>query len=775
MDNQVGVPNTDHRPVPEIDDIVLTIDQFHVCIIKFNRLGTLIAAGGSNGSIALLDFTTKTTSNVWNAHALGITNITWTRDGSKLFSSGLDNVLVMSDVLNGVVLKRMHIGTFILTAALNPRLNSQFFIHTQFGVKIGHLDSANPIKICEKEAFSTLSFDHRGKYILAGTSKGQIKAFTLEGKCLASSTLDSYQPIRNIYPTRRFNLVIVVASDMFIRVYELNELLKWKRDEVADTINTLYEPTSKTLWHSACASGDSDYIAALASTAHEVTIFERATEAIVATLCQSKKEIPLGLEWHPAKPAVASVCNGNIFIWKQRPRPCWAAYAPDFTELGENLVYREKESEFDVDDEDFPKDDGLGKNQTEELIDVETVTAPPGLCSSDEDDPNKIWGSVFFVSATPAVIPLKTTLPSQLRPKEGALPSSFLVSELHSNHFEPKKIHKKKKRKKTAENHHQHQNGIHNNNNGSILSPSPNDTQILHPPTLLTERLAPPQSTSMKDSPQTTSRKSSDAIESPPRLMRHRLKRKRPSKPSKSSSSPSPIKFQSYSSSPVEQTSPIYSPFSPTPSQTQQLHLSPVTPESVSLSSSTATPTHENWNVKNGDFNEHIPHMSRIRVPQSPHMSPQMSPIRIPQTPEMSPQMSPIRTPQMSPQMSPIRIPQTPQMSPQTSPMRIPHMSPVSSPQTPQLSPIRVPQMPPLLPPPPPPKQSQPQPTSSSPIIIPQQPQHRPSHPLASHPGLQNISSDEEEEEPPSKRQKRSSSTSSSSSSSAVNHAWDSD
>uniref|UniRef100_A0A914PRA0 Uncharacterized protein n=1 Tax=Panagrolaimus davidi TaxID=227884 RepID=A0A914PRA0_9BILA len=64
MDNQVGVPNTDHRPVPEIDDIVLTIDQFHVCIIKFNRLGTLIAAGGTNGSIAIVDFTTKTTSNV---------------------------------------------------------------------------------------------------------------------------------------------------------------------------------------------------------------------------------------------------------------------------------------------------------------------------------------------------------------------------------------------------------------------------------------------------------------------------------------------------------------------------------------------------------------------------------------------------------------------------------------------------------------------------------------------------------------------------------------
>uniref|UniRef100_A0A914Q886 Uncharacterized protein n=1 Tax=Panagrolaimus davidi TaxID=227884 RepID=A0A914Q886_9BILA len=383
---------------------------------------------------------------------------------------------------------------------------------------------------------------------------------------------------------------------MFLRVYELNELIKWKSDEIADTVNTLYDPTCKTLWHSACASGDSEYVAALASTAHEVTIFERSTEAIVATLCQSKKEIPLGLEWHPAKPAVASVCNGNIFIWKQRPRPCWAAYAPDFTELGENLVYREKESEFDVEDEDFPKDDGLGKNQAEEFLDVESVTAPPGLCSSDEEDPNKIGGSVFIVNASPAVIPLKTTLPSQLRLKDGIL--AFIPELKEPNHVEQHehKKHKKKKRKKSEEPYH-HQNGTHKN---EPLSPSPErDTPTLN----YNYNQRPP---SRIDSSQTTSRKSSDAfVESPPRAMRHRLKRKRPSKASKSSTSTSPEKRQSYSRSPSSsltyRNSPVYAPLSSPPNESPPLPIQPLrrhspSPINISVSSSNVTPTHENIN-----------------------------------------------------------------------------------------------------------------------------------------------------------------------------------
>ena len=87
-----------------------------------------------------------------------------------------------------------------------------------------------------------------------------------------------------------------------------------------------------------------------------------------------KGEMLLDVVWHPVRPLIASVSSGVVSIWSQNQVENWSAFAPDFKELDENVEYEERESEFDLEDEDKSivsvKDD---KDEELDAIDVTTV------------------------------------------------------------------------------------------------------------------------------------------------------------------------------------------------------------------------------------------------------------------------------------------------------------------------------------------------------------------------------------------------------------------
>ena len=67
----------------------------------------------------------------------------------------------------------------------------------------------------------------------------------------------------------------------------------------------------------------------------------------------------------------------------------WSAFAPDFKELEENEEYEEKESEFDIEDEDRSVGSvEQDRKSGDESVDITTVQPIPAFCSSDEDPLN---------------------------------------------------------------------------------------------------------------------------------------------------------------------------------------------------------------------------------------------------------------------------------------------------------------------------------------------------------------------------------------------------
>jgi hypothetical protein len=65
----------------------------------------------------------------------------------------------------------------------------------------------------------------------------------------------------------------------------------------------------------------------------------------------------------------------------------WSAFAPDFKELDENVDYEERESEFDLEDED--KSVQMNEEEIDDdiqAIDVARNVPIPAFCSSDEEE-----------------------------------------------------------------------------------------------------------------------------------------------------------------------------------------------------------------------------------------------------------------------------------------------------------------------------------------------------------------------------------------------------
>lgn len=84
----------------------------------------------------------------------------------------------------------------------------------------------------------------------------------------------------------------------------------------------------------------------------------------------------LDVIWHPVRPLIASVSSGMVSIWSQNQVENWSAFAPDFKELDENVEYEERESEFDLEDED-KSIVSVHEEKDEEIIDLDICKIEP--------------------------------------------------------------------------------------------------------------------------------------------------------------------------------------------------------------------------------------------------------------------------------------------------------------------------------------------------------------------------------------------------------------
>lgn len=252
------------------------------------------------------------------------------------------------------------------------------------------------------------TFDKRGQYIYSGNAKGRITIIKCpstrdaetEAKIISSfriqTTGSTPAAIREIeFGARNKTHFLVNSSDRTIRLFDCKSALNAGVNGSCEEIRKFQDLVNKTMWRRCCFSGDASasHVCGGSARQHALYIWETENGTIKKMLQGTKGELLLDVQWHPLRPIVASISSGLISIWARPQIENWSAFAPDFQELEENMEYDERESEFDLEDEDnHPSANKEADIDESENVDVTEVKQEAELISSDEEDvdPNSL-------------------------------------------------------------------------------------------------------------------------------------------------------------------------------------------------------------------------------------------------------------------------------------------------------------------------------------------------------------------------------------------------
>ncbi|KAK1323281.1 hypothetical protein QJS10_CPA02g00347 [Acorus calamus] len=423
------------------------LKQGNTRCIAFNRRGTLLAAGCTDGCCVIWDFETRGIAKELRDKdcVAPITSVCWSKFGHRILVSATDKSLTLWDVANGEKITRATLQQCTLHACLHPGsctpticlacpLSSAPILvdlitgsQTVLPVMVSEGTGTAPHPPRNKFADGSppftptaACFSKHGDLIYVGNSKGEILVVDFKTiQVHAVVSISSGSIIKNIAFSRNGQYLLTNSNDRVIRVYE--NLLPPKDgakflDQLGHSgdnlegIEKLKEVGSKCLvlsrefqdsitkihWKAPCFSGDSEWVvgASASKGEHKIYIWDRSGGHLVRIL-EGPKEALTDLSWHPVHPVVVSVSmSGLIYIWAKDYTENWSAFAPDFKELEENEEYVEREDEFDLNPE-IEKVKELDVIE-DEWVDIDTVEKNPAFSDSDASE-----GELCFLPAVP--------------------------------------------------------------------------------------------------------------------------------------------------------------------------------------------------------------------------------------------------------------------------------------------------------------------------------------------------------------------------------------
>ncbi|XP_052194192.1 protein RBL isoform X2 [Diospyros lotus] len=401
--------------------------------ISFNRRGTLLAAGCSDGSCIIWDFETRGIAKELRDKdcVAPITSVCWSKYGHHILVSAADKLLTLWDVVKGEKIARTSLKQTSLQARLHPGsstpslclacpLSSAPVIvdlttgsTTVLPVSLNETGTGSAPSSRNKFADGSAPytptaacFNKYGDLVYVGNSKGEILIIDHKNVQVRGVVpISGAAVIKNIVFSRNGQYLLTNSNDRTIRIYE--NLLPLKNglkalDESNNTQDELcgieklkavgtkclslfrefQDSITRVHWKAPCFSGDGEWVVggSAAKGEHKIYIWDRVGHLV--KILEGPKEALIDLAWHPVHPIVVSVSlTGLAYIWAKDYTENWSAFAPDFKELEENEEYVEREDEFDL----MPETEKVKESDVNEDDEVDIVTVEKDSTFSDSD------------------------------------------------------------------------------------------------------------------------------------------------------------------------------------------------------------------------------------------------------------------------------------------------------------------------------------------------------------------------------------------------------
>jgi COMPASS component SWD1 len=333
----------------------------------WNRRGTMLACGTSNGTIVIWCWDTRATTREFrrdedDGERAAVLSVHWSLDGRKIVAAKSDGVVEVWDALEEdviAVMSNVGLCSSVSFAASNasgttvivsPSVGRAPYVRgtSARGQKEAELPSSLDVAVTGLAVSSK-----KGRYVFVGDARGTVSVVDASGelRLVQSISIPDATLVKRLELCRNGKHLLAVTNGQKICGFDVDEAASDGEDVLTRMVEYESPSASRLQWSAAAYPWNGEYVYGMCSgAAHEMHVWDRASGELKCVLegpAEAKGVVQLAA--HPIRDVgIALGSNGNIYVWARKHKEDWSAFDPTFTTLVDNKEYVEKEDEFDA-------------------------------------------------------------------------------------------------------------------------------------------------------------------------------------------------------------------------------------------------------------------------------------------------------------------------------------------------------------------------------------------------------------------------------------------